>query len=71
MDHCAKGRTCEVFFEPDAFSNEVSRLGYHNFGNTSPAELNQKYFLDRSDGLATHSAAYKIHAEISKDGNLA
>ena len=62
-----RGEPVKSFFEPDAFSDKVSRLGYHIFENISPAELNKKYFLDRSDGLVTHSAAYNIHAEIIKD----
>ena len=62
-----RGEPLKSFFEPNAFSDEVSRLGYHIFENISPAELNQKYFLDRSDGLVTHSAAYIIHAEIRRD----
>ena len=61
------GEPLKSFFEPDAFPDEVSRLGYHIFENISPAELNEKYFLDRSDGLVTHSAAYNIHAEIIKN----
>ena len=61
-----RGEAIRSFFEPDAFPEDVSRLGYHIFENISPAELNKKYFLDRSDGLMTHSAAYNIHAEIIK-----
>ena len=59
-----RGEPVKTYFEPDAFSNEISRLGYHIFENISPAELNKKYFLDRADGLVTHSAAYNIYAEI-------
>ena len=62
-----RGEPVKSFFEPDAFPDEVSRLGYLIFENISPAELNKKYFLDRSDGLVTHSAAYNIHAEIIKN----
>jgi methyltransferase (TIGR00027 family) len=62
-----RGEPIKSFFESDAFPDEVSRLGYHIFENISPAELNKKYFLDRSDGLVTHSAAYNIHAKIIKD----
>ena len=62
-----RGEPVISFFEPDAFPNQVSPLGYHIFENMSPTELNKKYFLDRADGLVTHSAAYNIHAEIIKD----
>jgi methyltransferase (TIGR00027 family) len=62
-----RGEPIKSLFEPDAFPDEVSRLGYHIFENISPAELNKRYFLDRADGLVTHSAAYNIHAEIIKD----
>ena len=62
-----RGEPVKSYFEPDAFPDEVSRLGYHIFENMSPAELNKKYFSDRSDGLVTHSAAYNIHAEIIKN----
>jgi hypothetical protein len=61
------GEALKSFYEPDAFPDNVSRLGYHIFENLSPVELNKMYFLDRSDGLVTHSAAYNIHAEIIKD----
>jgi methyltransferase (TIGR00027 family) len=61
------GEPVKSFFELDAFPDEVARLGYHIFENQSPAELNKRYFFDRSDNLATHSAAYNIHAEIIKD----
>jgi methyltransferase (TIGR00027 family) len=62
-----RGEPVKSFFEPNAFRDEVSRLGYHIFENTSPAELNKKYFSDRSDGLVTHSAAYNIHAGIIRN----
>ena len=62
-----RGEPIKSFFEPDAFPDKVSRLGYHILENISPTELNKKYFFDRADGLATHSAAYNIHAEIIKD----
>jgi methyltransferase (TIGR00027 family) len=61
-----RGEPVKSFFEPNAFPDEISRLGYHIFENISPDELNNKYFSDRSDGLVTHSAAYNIHAEIIK-----
>lgn len=59
-----RGEALKSFFEPDAFADDVSDLGYHIYENISPAELNEKYFSDRSDGLMTHSAAYNLHAEI-------
>ena len=62
-----RGEPIKSFFKPDAFSDEISRLGYKILENISPAEINRKYFLDRADGLVTHSAAYNIHAEIIKD----
>ena len=62
-----RGEPVKSFFEPDAFPDTVSHLGYHIFENISPTELNKKYFLDRSDGLMIHSAAYNIHAEIIKN----
>jgi len=60
------GEPVHSFFEPDTFPDRVSRLGYHIFENQSPAEQNNKYFFERSDNLKTHSAAYNIHAAISK-----
>ena len=62
-----RGEAVKSFFEPDAFQEDVSHLGYHIFENISPEELNKKYFSDRSDGLATHSAAYNLHAETMQD----
>ena len=62
-----RGEPVKSFFDPNAFPDEVSRLGYHIFEHISPAELNEKYFSDRSDGLVTHSAAYNIHAGIIKN----
>lgn len=62
-----RGEAVKSFFEPGTFPDDVTGLGYHIFENISPAELNKKYFSDRSDGLVTHSAAYTIHAEIIKD----
>ena len=62
-----RGEALKSFFEPDTFSDDISRLGYHIFENISPVEMNKKFFLDRSDGLATHSVAYNIHAGIIKD----
>jgi methyltransferase (TIGR00027 family) len=62
-----RGESFRSFFEPDDFPENVSRLGYHIFENISPAELNKKYFSDRADGLATHSAAYNLHAEVMHD----
>ena len=60
------GEPVKSFFEPDAFPDEVSRFGYHIIENISPAEVNKKYFWNRTDGLKTHSAAYNMHAEIIK-----
>jgi len=60
-----QGEAVQSYFEPDAFPDIVTHLGYHIIENISPAGINQKYFSDRSDGLMTHSAAYIIHAEIS------
>jgi len=62
-----RGEALKSFFEPDAFQDEISHLGYQIIENISPDELNNKYFLNRTDGLMTHSAAYNIHAEIIKD----
>ncbi len=61
-----RGEPIKSFFEPDDFPDKVSRFGYHIIENISPAEVNKKYFWNRSDGLMTHSAAYNIHAEIIK-----
>jgi O-methyltransferase involved in polyketide biosynthesis len=61
------GEPVKSFFESNTFPDEVSHLGYHIFENQSPAELNKRYFFDRSDNLVTHSAAYIIHAAIIKD----
>ena len=55
------------FFDPDAFPDEVSHLGYRVFENQSPAELNNRYFFDRSDNLVAHSTAYIVHAAIIKE----
>ena len=59
-----RGEALKSYFEPETFADDVSDLGYHIYENISPAELNKKYFSDRSDGLVTHSAAYNLHAEI-------
>jgi methyltransferase (TIGR00027 family) len=58
------GEPVKSFFDPDAFPDEVSRLGYRILENQSPAELNKSYFFDRSDNLVAHSAAYLVHAAI-------
>jgi methyltransferase (TIGR00027 family) len=62
-----RGEPIKSFFGPDAFPDEVSRLGYHIFENVSPTELNERYFSNRADGLVTHSAAYIMHAAITRD----
>jgi len=62
-----RGEPIKSFFKPDTFPDELSRIGYHIFENQSPTEQNRRYFLDRSDDLATHSMAYNIYAEIIKD----
>jgi methyltransferase (TIGR00027 family) len=61
-----RGEALKSFFEPDALQEELSRLGYQILENISPDDLNRKYFSYREDGLATHSAAYMMHAEIIK-----
>jgi methyltransferase (TIGR00027 family) len=62
-----RGESVRSFFEPEAFPEDVSRLGYHIFENISPSDQNIKYFSDRADGLVTHSAAYLLHAEIIQE----
>jgi methyltransferase (TIGR00027 family) len=61
------GEPVKSFFDPDAFPDEVSHLGYRIFENQSPDELNKMYFLDRLDNLVAHSAAYIVHAAIIRD----
>jgi methyltransferase (TIGR00027 family) len=58
------GEPVKSFFDPDAFPDEVSHLGYRILENQSPDELNERYFADRSDNLVAHSAAYIVHAAI-------
>lgn len=60
-----RGEAIKSFFVPDAFPDDVARLGYHILENISPAELNKRCFSDRSDGLLTSSAAYITHAAIT------
>jgi methyltransferase (TIGR00027 family) len=59
-----RGEALKSFFEPNAFPDVLSRLGYHILEHLSPADVNKRYFSDRSDDLMTHSAAYIIHAKI-------
>jgi methyltransferase (TIGR00027 family) len=61
------GEPVKSFFDPDAFPDEVSHLGYRILENQSPAELNRRYFFGRVDNLVAHSAAYIVHAAITKD----
>lgn len=61
------GEPVKSFFEPDTFPSKISQLGYTILDNQPPAEQNNKYFLDRSDNLKTHSAAYNIHIAVDKD----
>jgi methyltransferase (TIGR00027 family) len=61
------GEPVESVFDPDAFPEDISYLGYRISENLSPDELNERYFSDRSDNLAAHSAAYIVHAAITGD----
>lgn len=60
----SSGEIFKSFFEPDSFTKNLTSLGYRVLDNISPGQMNKKYFSEREDGLATHSAAYNIHAEI-------
>jgi methyltransferase (TIGR00027 family) len=60
------GEPVKSSFEPDTFPSKLSQLGYHVVDNQSPAEQNRKHFVDRSDNLKTHSAAYNIHLAINR-----
>jgi methyltransferase (TIGR00027 family) len=62
------GEPVKSFFDPDTFPDEVSHLGYRILENQSPAAMNERYFSDRSDNLAAHSAAYIVHSAIIGGG---
>lgn len=44
------------FFEPTAFKEDVSKLGFTHIDNVGPDELNPRYFFRRKDGLRAGGA---------------
>lgn len=53
----AAGEPFRCFFEPEALVRELRAMGYRELRDTTPEELNARYFANRADGLRVGGAA--------------
>lgn len=54
------------FFDPMRMVTQVKSLGYTEVTALSPAEINTRYFVNRSDGLRTPQAHHLMKARVGK-----
>jgi methyltransferase (TIGR00027 family) len=50
------GEPFRLFFTPEQLAVELSGAGFHKFERTGSNDLNDRYFVDRADGLRLSSA---------------
>jgi methyltransferase (TIGR00027 family) len=59
-----RGEPWKCYFEPAALEAKVSALGFGQFHNFTPTELNQRYLPDRQDGLQLGGLTRLMHAQV-------
>jgi methyltransferase (TIGR00027 family) len=61
-----RGEPFLSFFDPDAFSQELSTLGFELIENLSPQEQRARYFATRTDELRPLSSMYCAHCRVRR-----
>lgn len=58
------GEPFRLFFKPSDLADELSRAGFHHLEDLGTAELNERYFANRSDGLRLWGGARLMSARV-------
>jgi methyltransferase (TIGR00027 family) len=60
----AAGEPWQAFFEPATLKQDLQAMGFSAVEDLGPAEINARYFEDRTDGLRVGSLAHVMCARI-------
>jgi methyltransferase (TIGR00027 family) len=60
----AAGEPWQGFFEPAALMRDLQAMGFGHVEDMGPAEINARYFKDRTDGLRVGSLAHLMNARV-------
>jgi hypothetical protein len=58
------GEPWQAFFEPAALKRDLEAMGFKWIADLGPAEINARYFKDRTDGLRVGSLAHVMNARV-------
>jgi hypothetical protein len=53
-----------MFFDPAELKKDVQAMGFGHVEDIGPAEINARYFKERTDGLRVGSLAHIMHARV-------
>ncbi|HKD12682.1 MAG TPA: class I SAM-dependent methyltransferase [Thermoanaerobaculia bacterium] len=59
----AAGEPWRTFFDPGELAGELRTLGFQSTEDLGPAEINDRYFAGRSDGLSVRRVGHLVKAE--------
>jgi methyltransferase (TIGR00027 family) len=62
----AAGEPWRTFFEPEALAALLSGLGFASIQDSGAAELNARFFAQRTDGLAVAGPGRVLHAVVDR-----
>ncbi|HEU0177106.1 MAG TPA: class I SAM-dependent methyltransferase [Blastocatellia bacterium] len=54
----------QMFFDPAELKKDVQAMGFGHVEDIGPAEINARYFKERTDGLRVGSLAHIMHARV-------
>jgi len=60
----AAGEPWQAFFEPARLAEDLRSMGFSDVEDLGPAEINNRYFKDRADGLCVGSLAHVMRARV-------
>ena len=60
----AIGEPWLTLFDPGALADDLRAMGFGPVEHLPPAEINRRYFADRSDGLRVASSGHMMKAEV-------
>jgi methyltransferase (TIGR00027 family) len=58
------GEPFQLFFDPAALDSDLSRLGFGDIEDLNCDQINARYFVGRSDGLAVSGGGHLLSAEV-------
>jgi methyltransferase (TIGR00027 family) len=58
------GEPFQLFFDPAALLSDLAQLGFGSIEDLGAAEINARYFADRSDGLAVTGGGHLLSCQV-------